>query len=187
MQRERTNVVSHAAVYLLARGLPGAVAFLAIPVFSRLLDPAAYGRYALAVATVNVAYALLLQWLRLSLVRYLAAAGRDPAAVKSTLVTAMAAIVAATGLLAAAACFVPAWAGWRPFVAVCWGLLAVQSAFELGCEYARAMLRPWQFMRMQLLRAVAFVAIGVAFVYAGAGWWGPAAGMAAGMALAVAL
>jgi O-antigen/teichoic acid export membrane protein len=187
MQREKHNVVSHAAVYLLARGLPGVVAFLAIPVFSRLLDPAAYGRYALAVASVNVAYALLLQWLRLSLVRYLAAAGREPAAVKSTLVTAMVVIVAASGVLALGAALVPAWAEWRPMLLVCWGLLAVQSAFELGCEYARAMLRPWQFMRMQLTRAVAFVALGVAFVYAGAGWWGPAAGMGAGMAVAVAL
>jgi O-antigen/teichoic acid export membrane protein len=98
----------------------------------------------------------------------------------------MLAIVAATGALAAA-CLVPAWAPWRAMVGVCWGLLAVQSAFELGCEYARAALRPWQFMRMQLLRAVAVVALGVAFVYAGAGWWGPAAGMGAGMAVAVVL
>jgi O-antigen/teichoic acid export membrane protein len=186
MRREKHNVVSHAAVYLLARGLPGVVAFFAIPVFSRVLEPGSYGRYALAVASVNVTYALLLQWLRLSLVRYLAAPGREPAAVKSTLLTAMLAIVAATGALAAA-CLVPAWAPWRAMVGVCWGLLAVQSAFELGCEYARAALRPWQYMRMQLFRAVGFVALGVAFVFGGAGWWGPAAGMGVGMMAAVAL
>jgi O-antigen/teichoic acid export membrane protein len=187
MQREKHNVVSHAAVYLLARGLPGVVAFFAIPVFSRLLEPAAYGRYALAIASVNVAYALLLQWLRLSLVRYLAAPGREPTAVKSTLVTALVCIVGAAGVLAAAASLVPAWAPWRGMVAVCWALLAVQSAFELACEYARAALRPWRYMRMQLLRAVAFVALGVVFVHAGAGWWGPAAGMGVGMAAAAAL
>jgi O-antigen/teichoic acid export membrane protein len=187
MHREKHNVVSHAAVYLLARGLPGVVAFLAIPVFSRLLEPGAYGRYALALAGVNVAYALLLQWLRLSLVRYLAAPGREPAAVKSTLVTVMLAVLGATGVLAAGACLVPAWGPWRGMVAVGWGLLAVQSAFELGCEYARATLRPWRYMRMQLFRAVGFVALGVAFVYGGAGWWGPAAGMGVGMAAAVAL
>ena len=187
MQRERTNVVSHAAVYLLARGLPGLVSFLAIPLFSRLLDPAEYGRYALVLATVNVLYALLFQWLRLSLVRYLAASGGDPSKLKSTLMTTVFALALASGALTGAACLLPAAQGWRDFLLLCWALLAVQSAFELCCEYTRAMLRPWQFMRLQLARSVSFVGLGLAFVVAGAGWWGPLAGMGAGMALAVVL
>ena len=37
MQRGSKHVLSHAAIYLVARGLPGVVAFCAIPLFTRLL------------------------------------------------------------------------------------------------------------------------------------------------------
>src|SRR5438874_6248258 len=107
MHREGRNVLGHAAVYLLARGLPGIVAFLAIPLFSRLLEPADYGRYALVLASVGLLNALLFQWLRLSLVRYLPAFKDDPARLKSTLVTATLILIAALGALAAAACLLP--------------------------------------------------------------------------------
>ena len=187
MQRDATNVVSHAAVYLLARGLPGVVAFLAIPLFSRLLDPAEYGRYALVLGTVNVLYALVFQWLRLALSRYVAAAGDDGGRLKSTLVTAVAALAVASGVVTAAACTLPFTRGSRDFLALCWMVLAVQSAFELCCEFARGTLRPWQFMRLQLVRSASFVVLGAAFVAAGAGWWGPLGGLTSGMALAVLL
>src|SRR6478672_3577473 len=84
----KSHLVSHAAIYLVARGLPGLIAFLAIPVFTRLLEPGAYGRYALVLATASVLNALLFQWLRLSLVRYLPAYHNEPAKLKSTLLAA---------------------------------------------------------------------------------------------------
>src|SRR6476646_812268 len=92
------NILSQAGIYLAARGLPGVIAFLAIPLFSRLLNPADYGRYALPLATVTVLNALLFQWLRLSLVRYLPGAKGDPTRLKSTLATACGATVLAAGL-----------------------------------------------------------------------------------------
>jgi O-antigen/teichoic acid export membrane protein len=183
------SILSHAAVYLMARGVPGVVAFLAIPLFSRLLDPAGYGRYALVVATVGVLNALLFQWLRLSLVRFLpgAGAGADARRLKSTLATVCGVIVLALGAVAAAACLFADSAESRGIIALCWATLAIQATFELCCEYARGSLRPWYYMRLQLARALAFVSLGALFVYAGAGWWGPLAGAATGMLMAVAL
>ena len=186
MRREGRHILSQAGIYLAARGLPGVVAFLAIPLFSRLLSPADYGRYALALATVNVLNALLFQWLRLSLVRYLPGYREDPVRLKSTLATAGGAIVLAAGALGAVACALPITHGWRGFVGLCWSSLAIQATFELCCEYARGSLEPWHYMRLQLARAFAFVALGVAFVRMGAGWWGPLAAAAVGMAAAVA-
>jgi O-antigen/teichoic acid export membrane protein len=185
-RREASGILAHAAVYLAARGVPGAVAFLAIPLFSRMLEPAQYGRYALAVATVGVLNALLFQWLRLSLVRFLPGA-EDPKRLKSTLATVCAAVVGAVGLCGAAACLLPAAGEYRQIIALCWVTLAAQAAFELCCEYARSQLRPWYYMALQSARAVAFVGLGAAFVLAGAGWWGPLAGVAAGMLLASAV
>src|SRR6476620_869841 len=95
MQREGKHVLSHAAIYLVARGLPGVIAFLAIPLFSRLLLPADYGRYALVMASVGLLNALLFQWLRLSLVRYLPAFKDDPAPLKSTLLAVELRLIAA--------------------------------------------------------------------------------------------
>ena len=185
-RRDGSGMISHAAVYLAARGLPGLVAFIAIPLFSRLLDPAGYGRYALVVATVGVLNALLFQWLRLALVRFLPGAGDDTQRLKSTLVTACGVIVLALGVLAAAGCLLPVTSGWRPLIALSWLMLAVQAAFELCCEYARGSLRPWHYMRLQLARSTAFVVLGAAFVVLGAGWWGPLAGLTAGMLLTAA-
>lgn len=187
MHREGRNILSAAGVYLAARGLPGVVAFLSIPLFSRLLAPAEYGRYALAVATVTLLNALLFQWLRLSLVRYLPGAGNERQNIQSTLGTSCALLVLAAGAVAALICLLPIAHGFRTFVVVCWALLAAQAAFDLCCEYARGVLRPWHYMRLQLMRSGAFVLLGLALVRTGAGWWGPLAGMAAGMAVAVAV
>ena len=125
MHREGRNVLGHAAVYLLARGLPGIVAFLAIPLFSRLLEPADYGRYALVMASVGVLNALLFQWLRLSLVRYLAAYRDDPAKLKSTLLTATLGLILALGLVAGIACLLPISREWR-------GVIEEQAAIAVG-------------------------------------------------------
>ena len=187
MQREGRHILSHAAIYLAARGLPGVIAFLAIPLFSRMLDPEEYGRYALALGAVNVLNALLFQWLRLSLVRYLPGAGDERAQLKSTLATTSAILVLGVGLLVAAACLLPLARGWRAVMAMAWAVLALQAAFELCCEYARGSLRPWRYMRLQVVRSSAFVVLGAVLVAAGAGWWGPLAGVGGGMLAAVAL
>src|SRR5258706_14352056 len=129
MQREGKHVLSHAAICLVARGLPGVIAFLAIPLFSRLLSPADYGRYALVVASVGLVNALLFQWLRLSLVRYLPVYKDEPERLKSTLLTVTLILIGATGLAAAVAYVIPALRPWRGEVAAGWMLLAAQSVF----------------------------------------------------------
>jgi O-antigen/teichoic acid export membrane protein len=186
MDRKGRDILSHAGVYLAARGLPGIIAFLAIPLFSRLLDPAQYGRYALVLATVGVVNALLFQWLRLSLVRYLPGAGCDATKLKSTLASVGGLLILALGAVAAAMCLLPMARGWRGVAALAWATLAAQATFELCCEYARGSLQPWHYMRLQVVRSASFVLLGLVFVVSGAGWWGPLAGVAAGMMLAVA-
>jgi O-antigen/teichoic acid export membrane protein len=187
MHREGRHILSHAAIYLAARGLPGVIAFLAIPLFSRMLDPEGYGRYALALGAINVLNALLFQWLRLSLVRYLPGAGEDRARLKSTLATTCGLLVGAVGLLAGVACLLPVTQGWRAVLGLSWAVLALQAAFELCCEYARGSLQPWHYMRLQLVRSSAFVLLGLTLVALGAGWWGPLAGVGGGMLAALAL
>jgi O-antigen/teichoic acid export membrane protein len=181
----RNHFLSHAAIYLVARGLPGIVAFLAIPLFSRLLTPDDYGRYAMVVAIVGLLNALLFQWLRLSLVRYMPAFRDDPAKLKSTLLTVALAVIGTTALVAALACVLPWGREHRGIIGAAWLLLAVMSLFELASEYARAVVRPWRNMVFQVMRAASFVGAGSVFVLLGWTWQGPIAGMVAGMAVAV--
>ena len=187
MSASRQSFVRHAAIYLAARGLPGVVAFIAIPLYSRLLDPAGYGRYALVVALVNLVGALFFQGLLLALVRYLPAYRDEPGRLKSTLLTAMLVLLGAAGACAAALCLVPGAEGWRPALAACWCLLAVQQLFDLFSEYARAQIRPWRYMGLQLARSAAATLAGGLLVLWGAGWMGAVAGTALGALLPLGL
>src|SRR5688500_16102015 len=83
MSQPKANPLSHAAIYLVARGVPGLISFMAIPLFTRLLSPADYGRYALVAAAAALLNALIFQWLRLSMVRYLPANQQDPVTLKN--------------------------------------------------------------------------------------------------------
>src|SRR5205823_5230951 len=125
--------------------------------FTRLLDPAAYGRYALVAAAAGLLNALLFQWLRLSLVRYLPAYRGDAARFKSTLLAAAGVLIAVLGAGALAVYVLPAGRQWRPVAGVCWAVLSTQAIFELCCEYARATIRPWYYMGLQLARLCATV------------------------------
>lgn len=187
MQREGKHFLSHAGIYLLARGLPGIVAFLAIPIFSHLLEPADYGHYALVAATVSVLNALLFQWLRLSLIRYMPAYKGDPATLKSTLATAALLQIGALGILALVLSALPISHSIRPYIIPCWLLLAVQALFETACEYSRAVIKPWRVMAFQLWRSLAFIGLGATLVATGWSWFGPLAGMSVGMFVAILL
>src|SRR5687768_6700536 len=120
MHAREKQFLSHAAIYLLARGLPGVLAFLAIPLFSRLLAPADYGRYAVVIGAVCLINALLFQWLRLALVRYLSAYSQDARGLKSTLMSATLTIVAALGVIGIVASLLPVGREWAGVIAACW-------------------------------------------------------------------
>lgn len=180
MQRGSHNAVRHAAAYLLARGVPGIISFLAIPLFTRLLDPDGYGNYTLVVITAGLINALAFQWLRLSFVRYLPAAKGEPGKLKSTLLTSQLLLVAAGALIVAGIWVIPAAHAWRAVAGVCWLVTAVQPTFELFCEEARASIQPRYYMGLQLARAVLSTGLGAGLILIGLGWWGPLLGMAAG-------
>jgi O-antigen/teichoic acid export membrane protein len=183
MHQGSKNVVRHAGAYLLARGVPGIISFLAIPLFTRLLNPRGYGKYTLVATTVGLINALGFQWLRLSFVRYLPASKGNPQKLKSTLLTCQLLLVAVGGLVVSAMFAIPATVSWRSVAIICWLMTAVQPTFELFCEQARATIQPRYYMGLQLTRAALTTGLGVAFIELGFGWWGPLLGMAVGSAV----
>lgn len=176
--------LKHAAIYLVARGGPGLIAFLAIPLFSRLLKPEEYGRYAVVMAIVSTVNAAVFQWLRLSLVRFMPADGEGHGRLKSTLAATCLTLLAALGLAGAVAAALPGMAEWRGPILATWVLTAGQVFFDLSCEYARAAMRPMRYLGLQLTRTILWLALGAGLIALGWSWYAPVASLALAMGLA---
>ena len=174
-------LLRHSAFYLLARGVPGFVNFAALALFTRLLSPAAYGRYALLVASADLVGAVVFRWLALSLLRFFAAY-EERERLLGTLLTGFLLLVAGVLTLTGAA-LVLSGPAVRPFVALGAALLLAQAWFELNLEGTRASLRPARYGLLTLARSLLFILSGGLLVRLGYG----AAGVAAGAVLAALL
>lgn len=174
-------LLDHSLVYALARGLPGVVNFLAIAVYTRLLQPGPYGEYSLAIAAIALLDAVLIQWLRLGLLRFLPQAQESAASllgvIRSVWLLVAAAVTALT-LLAVAIPAVPLPAG-----LLLGGLLLflTQGWFELNLELVRSRLQPGRYGRLAMLRAVLSLGLGALLA-----WLWAAPGLLIGLALGIA-
>lgn len=175
-------LLRHGFQYLLARGVPGVLNFLAIAVYTRLLNPEQYGAYTLAIATVSATDALLLHWLRLALLRYLP---KSPAGDGSTLATILRIYalltVGVSGLAIAASWLVIDDPFMRQIVLLGAGLFAVQGAFELTVERERSELSPRRYGLYAGFKAVIALAVGAGLAALGFGALGLLAGLIVAM------
>lgn len=178
-------LLRHGALYLLAKGLPGLVNFAAIAVFTRLLSPEGYGRYVLVLAAVGFADAVLFQWLRLGVLRFLPAEKR-PGALLATAAAALLALAGATALLALPAALLAPTRELRTLLLLGCGLLWAHALFELQLELLRARLSPTRYGLYSLVKALGSLLGGALLVRAGLGPEGLLAGMGVGMLLPLA-
>lgn len=176
-------LLRHSALYFVARGVPGLVNFLAIAVYTRLLAPEEYGRYALVVAGVGFFNAVFFQWLRLSLLRFLPAHLENPRVLLSTILFGFSALALFTGGVG----LVLAWFWpdtiWRGLILLAVPLLWAQAWFELNLELARSRLQPVRYGLMNGVKAVSALGFGVLAVLWGLGAHGPLIGLLVGMVL----
>lgn len=167
----------HSLQYLLARGVPGILNFLAIAIYTRLLDPDQYGVYTITIAAVGVVDAMLLQWLRLALLRFLPQADVREKALATILRLFLVVGVSVTALTAAAAWLVVEDQTMRWIIVLGCALFLVQGAFELTVEWERSSLSPGRYGLYAGTKSVVGVAVGTGLAIAG---WG-AAGLLVGM------
>jgi O-antigen/teichoic acid export membrane protein len=170
-------LLRHSLLYLLARGLPGVIGFLTLAVYTRLLPPEQYGRYALVLAGVYLANATLFHWLRLGLLRFLPAQGDRPGPLLATLLAgyvAMAGLALALGLPAA---LLAPDAGWRALALIALPLLWAQAWHELNLNLAQSQLAPTRYGILALSKAVLALAGGTALILFGLGAAGPLLGL----------
>jgi O-antigen/teichoic acid export membrane protein len=165
----------HGLVYLVARGLPGLISLFAIFIYTRLLLPEEYGRYALVIAGVGLANKLGFEWLRLSLLRFLPAA-REPRVLFATLGAGFLSLVVLSALVGFAVLLLVD-PSMRWMVSMGLALLWAQALFELELERARSQLAPKRYGLMALTRAALGLTCGGALAALGFGAAAPLFGI----------
>lgn len=166
-------LLRHSLIYLLARGFPGLIGFLTLAVYTRLLPPELYGRYALVVAGVTLANAILFQWLRLGLLRYLPSYAEQPAPLLGTVLTGYLAMAGlALGFGAFAVMLAPNTV-WQRLVLLALPLLCAQAWHEINLTLLRSQLAPARYGVLDLTRATLALAGGTGLIMLGLGAAGP--------------
>lgn len=148
--------------------MPALVNFGAMALYTRLVGPVEYGKYAVVLATVSLGNAILFQWLRAGVVRLLPAYVDDTRKFQSTVFAAFAGMVAAVvGAALLAQAVSAGQMGGLLWYAV--GLLAAEAWLQLSLEHARARLQPLRYGRLALVNAILTIATATALIALGLG------------------
>ncbi|MBI3992231.1 MAG: oligosaccharide flippase family protein, partial [Candidatus Lambdaproteobacteria bacterium] len=170
-------LLRHSLYYLLARGIPGLVNFVALAVYTRLLAPQAFGQYALVVAGIGLADVVVFQWLRLVLARFWPAHKDDPQRLLAgilALFLLLALTVTGIGSLLALAWPDPVW---QRLLALAVPLLLAQAWLEVTLGLAQIQLKPAWYGRILAGKAVIALALGGLLAWIGLGAVAPLTGL----------
>ncbi len=173
-------LIRQTSTYMVAHGTSAILGFLSVVLFTRLLTPAEYGIYVVALSVAGIISALLFTWVRLSVLRFESEGERT-----DIRLTALAAYVVSVVTLPAAL-GVTVWALAVPVDKALAAILlaAALGLFELGQEILRARLDSTSYMRATVIRAFAAIAISYGLVQAGWGGYGLVAGVAGAYVIA---
>ncbi|WP_127531957.1 lipopolysaccharide biosynthesis protein [Paenibacillus kobensis] len=178
-------MIKHGLLYLLAKLVTGSIGFVSLFLYTHLLYPDEYGRYATVLIYVSVASALLYQWFRLGLIRFVPKYAGDESQYRRLLRTVAAGYVGMCLLSAGVGAVLLLVTGIRLTELACALLLLWTSAwFELSQALQRSNLQPVRFGIMATVKSVLIVALSVLFIEAGYGETGLLYGIAAGTAAA---
>lgn len=173
-------LIRQTSTYMVAHGTSAALGFLSVILFTRLLTPAEYGIYVVALSVAGIISALLFTWVRLSVLRFESEGERA-----DIRLTALAAYLISV-LTLPAALGVTVFALAVPFDKALAAILlaAALGLFELGQEILRARLDSSSYMRATVIRAFAAIGISYALVAMGGGGYGLVAGVAGAYVIA---
>lgn len=163
--------------YFIARGLPGIVNFAALAIFTRLLAPDQFGRYALVLAGVGLANVVLFQWLRMVLGRFYQANRESPEVFLGGIMALfvwMAVPVTGAGLLLALLWPDPVW---QQLLLLSVLLLVSQAWFELSLSLAQASVKPAWYGTLAGSKAVISIIVGAVLAWIGLGASAPVTGL----------
>lgn len=153
-------LIRNSAAYLLARGLPALLNFVAIALFTRLLSPEHYGNYALVLAVTSFGNILFFEWLQGAMLRFRAGYDERLATFVSTVLAGYLIALVANSLLLALAYLIMGddpLRRWLPWV---WGLLALWGAYETAAKLKVAENNPLGFGILSVTKVALFLLFG---------------------------
>jgi len=174
-------IIKSTFIYLFGRGLPGVISVLAVFLYTRLLSPSEYGQYALAVGGISAASAISIYWVRLSVLRFFSAWGKNVVMETAKLGFFVSAGLASMTL--ACMLFIFKFPVGNIILAT-WGLFIALGWFDLNLEVMRAEMKPGRYVTLLLIKASFGLSIGFLLVRAGYGAVGAVAGLLCGVLVA---
>lgn len=176
-------LLRHSGMYLFARGLPGILSLLTLALYSRILPPSEYGGFAIVTTVVNLGNAVLFQWLRLSVLRFLPTYKERMNTLLSTIAYGFGWLMVGTLVMAV----LGAGFAWRSIgtgiIVTGTLLLWAQAWFELNQELYRSQLSPRKYGVLSTCKAALALMCGWALVKMGFGAEGALVGTALGTLL----
>lgn len=166
--------------YLPANIVQGVVGFLTIILFTRLLEPAEFGLYALAFSIVTLAHVAVFSWLEAAMARFWAAETPGDGLRGHFASLYRVAFALAAGFLAVAALALWLWPGDALFrIALAAGLagVPVRCLVKLGQERYRAAGEIGKAAGLDMATTAGGLVIGVGFALGGAGGAAPLLGL----------
>ncbi len=162
------------------------MSFLAIAVFTRLLDPAQYGVYALVTATAMAAFSALHLWLCVTAVRLFTSVPAT-AQLRAALLATYLGVTLVSGAASGVAAWLIADDGQAMLILLGFALFAATGWLELNLHILTARLEAVRCAWLNLLRSAVALVAGALLAARGAGAIGPLAGATLGALLPGAL
>jgi O-antigen/teichoic acid export membrane protein len=173
----------HSILYLGARSLPAIIGLAAIAVYTRLLEPDEYGKYAWTYAGVMFVNALMFSWLKLSIARFYSSYREDERTLLSYILTIYFVIVAVSLMLGVIGVFLLAEQEIRILVILGVAYFWAYGWYEITIEVERARLKPVKYGLIALSQALSALVISVVLIKYGLGAEGILAGLIIGTTL----
>lgn len=175
-------------LFVLGQGLPALIAFASLSLYTRLVDPAVYGAYAVAFSAAMMGAAALFGWMRAGILRFTSGVGRSRQLMFATALYGYAGLAAAVLVLGVAydICIGrPLYGFPATLLALC---LAALGGSEIALTFVRTSLRGGRNLWINLVRAIVQVAVSLTLLLY-AGWQGIAllTGVIVAQALCMAL
>lgn len=176
-------LIKHSMYYLFSIGIPGLINLFALSIYTRILSPETYGRYAIAIACVGLSGAFLFQWLKLGVLRFFTQYQDRKNVFLSTVLLGYALLVVISGFLCLIGLEFIKESNVEKIIIFGLILLWVQSFFELNQELARIQLNPKRYGCFSATKAIVGLMLGGGLAYLGYGVIGLLVGLITGMLL----
>lgn len=178
-------LISHTAIYGLARGVPGLINLVALVLFTRLLSAEEYGLYSVVLAGVGLVQVMGFQWLNLCLSRFLPAHQKDSEHFVSKikyLFFVVAILFIAIGFIVYL--LLPEM-NLKPYLALSIPLILTQVWLELSLTYYSVSLQPKYYGQINLVKSLVALVIGACLAWFGFGGFAPLWGLLIGSCIAL--